>query len=201
MVRKPGDVECDRVLVREIEKTFEVVDDREFDRSALFGQLEAIDERWETLAGVLLHEPWLGDALRKSLQGQRPVDQVGEQSLGDGLVVANDLAFGHPAIGEEDLFGVRYGGQNLDSSTYHQPRWQRNHWRTRTDFGSNAWILEDMRERWLDDPLSVVETWQVLFQRRAGQPLPNRLRRQHESGARPRPKLVRRSNGRCAGRG
>ena len=69
-------MECDRVLVGEIAQTGKVVDDRELDRSALFGELEAIDERWETLAGVLLHEPRFADALREPLEGQRAVDQV-----------------------------------------------------------------------------------------------------------------------------
>ncbi|MGI8517182.1 MAG: 2-oxo acid dehydrogenase subunit E2, partial [Acidimicrobiia bacterium] len=32
-----------------------------------------------------------------------------------------------------------------------------------SDFGSNAWILEEMQERWLDDPLSVSETWRSYF--------------------------------------
>ena len=52
----------------------------ELNRSALFGQLKPANERRETLAGVLLHKAGFGDALRESLQCQRPLDRGGEEA-------------------------------------------------------------------------------------------------------------------------
>ena len=33
-----------------------------------------------------------------------------------------------------------------------------------TDVGSNDWLIEDMRERYLEDPDSVSESWKAFFE-------------------------------------
>ena len=33
-----------------------------------------------------------------------------------------------------------------------------------TDFGANAWLVDEMYERYRDDPGSVGETWQEFFE-------------------------------------